>query len=696
MKKLFIPFITLVGISANITAQVAVNSKEERSVKEINSPDALKKSTAFPKDGAESAQLKSKNELKGDKDYFIYSFDDAIEIYSAEKQLSVDGQRKLAKSYYNMNKNTQSEEAYLKLLSMPGGNLPEDYYNYSMALRSDGKYTESAKWMDKFNAEKPEDLRAIDYEANKSKLDNLLKDNIKYNIKNLSINSDAEDFGMSYYKNKIVFASSRTNKVSPKTSYRNGKPYLNIYIAEIDNDQLKNAEIFNKSFNGSMNEGPASFNREGTFMAFTKNEIDLTKKELIVNVEIYFSTYDKEKNKWSKPVPFILNNKEYSVGHPALSADGRTMYFTCNMPGGFGGADLYKVTKGDNGVWGNSENLGNTINTEGDEVFPFYQEKKGLLFFSSNGHFGLGGLDIFCSAMKGSVFGKAINMGSPLNTSSDDFSLIMDSTLARGYFSSNRSGGCGDDDMYSVNFLLNKKITGHAIDKNENPLAATFITLLNNKGDVLDTLTTKSDGAFTFNVESDKNFKLTGEKEKYDEGSNAFSTFGQELLVKSDVILLVTVKKEEIAQAKKEEVAPVKREKTIAEKIEINEDLGKIVGFNPIYFDFHEYKIRPFAEIELNKIVKILNEYPSMSLQLNSHTDCRSSNAYNQILSDKRAKASSDYIKKRIKNPGRIHAKGYGETRLINSCACDIVDTSNCSEEAHQENRRTEFIIIKK
>lgn len=689
--------ITLIGMSYTISAQ-SFSTANQRYTSEIDSESKSffeKLSSTFSGE-EEPASKKSRNEVKGDKLYFIYSYDKAIEAYTSADKLTTDGQRKLAVSYYKMNKDSASEVAYSKLFTMQEGVIAEDYFNYSMVLKSYEKYDEAGKWMDKFAQQKPQDLRTIDYKANKALLPALLENSPKYRINNININSDAEDFGTSYFKNKIVFASSRTTKSMPKKSYRNGKPYLNLYMADVDNDQLKEPEIFNKSFNGNMNEGPASFNKEGTFMAYSKNNYDLTKKELVVNIEIYFSTYDKEKEKWSEPESFLLNNKDYSVGQPSLSDDGKTMYFTCNKPGGFGGADLYKVTRDENGTWGNSTNLGNTINTEGNEVFPFYQEEKGILFFASNGHFGLGNLDIFSSTLKGSVYGKATNLGAPLNSSSDDFSILIDSSLTRGFFSSNRAGGQGDDDIYSVKFIIHKTINGHAKDKNEKYLATTFITLLDDKGYVLDTLTTKNDGAFSFNVESNKDFKLTGKKEKYDEGSNLFSTYSPELVVTSDVTLLLTPKKEAIVQAKKEEVIPVKKEKTVAEKIEVNEDLGKIVGFNPIYFDFEEYELRPFAKTELNKIVDILNEYPSMTLQLNAHTDCRSTMAYNQILSNKRAKASADYIKSRIKNPSRIKAKGYGESKLINSCSCDMVDTKNCSEEDHQANRRTEFIITKK
>ncbi|MBA2611610.1 MAG: OmpA family protein [Bacteroidetes bacterium] len=688
MKNIYIPLIALIGISYSSAAQINASSLNNGYDKqaEYKHKNYSEKLTNISYDKYVDVPKKSKNEIKGDNLYFIYSYDKAIEAYSKDQQLSTDGQRKLATSYYKMNKYTESETAYVKLFTLENGQMPEDYYNYSKVLRANSKYDESATWMDKFQQMKPNDLRAMDYAANKNNLATLLKNDEKQKIKHLSINSNAQDFGASYFKDKIVFASSRTTKANPKTSYRNGKPYLNIYLAEIENGELKNPENFNKEFNGDMNEGPASFNKAGTFMAYSKNNYTLNKKELVVNVEIYFSSYDPLKQEWSKPEGFILNNKDYSLGQPALSADGNTMYFTGNMPGGFGGADIYRVTRTANQAWTNAENLGNTINTEGNEVFPFYQEEKEILFFSSDGRFGVGELDIFSAKHKGLVFETAVNIGAPLNSSSDDFSIVMNNSNSKGYFSSNRGGGSGDDDIYAVDFMTNKTINGRAVDKNEKPLPITFITLLSNTDVVLDTFTTKDNGAFSFNVETDKNYKLIGTKDKYTQGTNTFGTYGTESAVIADVMLSIPVKEETV----------VKKEESIKEKIEVKKDLALIVGFNPIYFDFHEYTILPAAEIELNKIVKVLNENPTMSLQLKAYTDCRASSDYNQKLSDKRAKASSDYIKKKIKNPERIRSKGYGETMLLNKCSCDLNDSSGCSEEAHQANRRTEFIILKK
>lgn len=621
---------------------------------------------------------KSTQELKGDKHFFVYSFDKAIESYAQAKQLSSEGQRRLAESYHNINQNIQSEEAYSKLIIAPEGILPQDYYNYAMVLKTNGKQDEAGKWMDKFKELKPDDLRAKDYAANSAELSNLSKDDGKYKIEHLNINTDAEDFGACYYKNKIVFTSSGATPKKNEEKYNwNGKPFLDMYVSEVDGNQLKTPKVFDKSLNSNMHDGTASFSNDGSYMAFTCNNHDTKRKDTFVGLQICFSTY--KDGQWSNMEHFFLNNKEYSVGQPCLTSDGNTMYFTSDMPGGFGGADIYRIKKDEKGEWGKQENLGDKINTEGNEMFPFYEEKNEILFFTSNGRFGLGGLDIFICAMNGSEFGRVHNAGFPLNTQYDDFAVIVDDKLSSGYFSSDRIGGKGDDDIYSFDLLkldIGKKIMGIAKNADGNAIPKTFITLLDDKDNVIDTLT-RDDGAYTFLVAADKNFKITGQKENYLEGNVVAGTFGKEFIVNVDVVLL---KKEEI----------------IAKAIQVGADLGIIVEFNPdnIYFDYGKYNIRPDAEIELTKIVKIMNEYPTMIVELGSHTDCRSTKGYNQTLSNKRASASAQYIKKRITKPERIYGKGYGETKLINGCACEDVVVSTCSEEEYQKDRRTEFIII--
>jgi outer membrane protein OmpA-like peptidoglycan-associated protein/tetratricopeptide (TPR) repeat protein len=644
MKKLYIPLIVFIGLGINLTAQE-----------------------------------KSRKEKKGDKYVFSYSYDKAIDAYTQAKPLSIDGQRKLAESYHKMGQNTESEVVYSKLVT-ESGVLPEDFFNYAMILKSNGKYDEAHKNLDKFAELKPTDLRAKDYLANKAEFANLLKDDGKYKLVLLDVNTDAQDFGTSYYKNGIVFTSTRAKVKMIKRSYNgNGKPFLNMYVSEVDGSQLKKPEIFDKDFNGKMHDGPASFNKEGTYMAFTRNNARDKSKDKVVELQIFISSY--KDNEWTKAEPFVLNNEAYSVGHPCLSADGKTMYFVTDMPGGYGGTDIYKTTKNEKEEWGKAENLGDKVNTEGDELFPFFEENNRTLLFSSNGRFGLGGQDVFISKMSGSGFSQAVNAGAPLNTQFDDFAAIADGKTNKGYFSSNRAGGKGDDDIYTVDFLKGldaaKRIEGFAKDINGNAVPTTFITLLDEKGKMIDTLTTKADAAFVFYVDTDKNFKLTGKKESYEEGDTLTNTFGKEAIVKADVIML-------------------KKEEVIAKKIIVGADLAKIVEFNPVYFDLDKANIRPDAEAELKKIIKVMNQYPNMTVELGSYTDCRETKDYNQILSDKRAKNSTDYIKAGITTPERISGKGYGEKSLTNDCACDGVVVSDCPEDDHQKNRRTEFIITKK
>jgi outer membrane protein OmpA-like peptidoglycan-associated protein len=631
-------------------------------------------------------QVKSRKELKGDKCFFIYAFEKAIDAYSHTKNLTTEGQRHLAESYHNIRRNAESECAYKKLVSLSEGVIPEDYYDYAMVLKNNGKIEESNNQMDTFYRLNPTDLRAADYNLHKSGLGNLQKDNGNFTVQHLDMNTDAQDFGTSYYKNSVVFASSRAKPKMVVRKYNwNGKPYLDVYISSVENNQLKDPDNFNKKMNGKLHDGPASFTKDGNFVAFTKNDYDVAKKDKTVELQIWFSTF--KDNKWSDPEPFSQNNTEYSVGQPCLSADGNTMYFTSDMPGGYGGSDIYRVTKTTGGEWGKPENLGNKINTEGDEMFPFYEENNGVFFFSSNGRFGLGGQDIFFCALNGSEFGTVINPGVPVNSASDDFAAVIDDKAAKGYLSSDRAGGSGDDDIYSFDILkldIGKQIRGIALDANGNSVPKTFITLTDDQGKLLDTLTTKEDGAFTFLAASGKNFKLSGEKTGYADGVNSTNTFGTALIVNANVVLqkntpVVT------------EIVPA-----VTEIVPVITDLAVTAALNSIYFDLNKYDIRPDAAKELDKIVKIMNDNPAMVVELRSYCDCRDTKEYNQVLSDNRATASADYIKKRITHPDRITGKGYGETHLVNGCDCDGDAAANCSEAEHQKNRRTEFIVIKK
>jgi len=715
-----------------------------------------------------SAQLfsqKSHKEIKGDKYYSYYSFNKAIDKYKAVKDLTVDGQRKLAKSYKNIGKYAEEESAYTSFIETAGA-TPEDYYEYASILIINGKYDEAIKWMNKFKSLKPNDLRVKNFTFDRATIEKLQKDENRYKIINLDINSEEDDFGPAYYNDKIVFASSRERVTTVKRVYNwNQEPFLNIYVATIAGDQLKNVKSFSKKLNQKLHEGPACYSHDAKIFAYTQNNYEGKSKDGVINLQIFFKAMKNDE--WQESTPFKLNNNEYSVGHPFLSRDGKTMYFASDMPGGYGGVDLYKIKCDNYGNWGNPINLGNKINTEGNEMFPFIEETSSTLFFASNGHQGLGGLDLFITPVKGdTTFGKVINMGFPMNTQYDDFALIINDEMKKGYFSSNRAGGKGGDDIYSFEllkpFTFQKMVKGIVKNDKGEVLPNAVIRLLDDNNIEKTKITVGTDGAYSFEVDDAKKYTLAGTKEKYLEGKNTFSSEGKEDIIYSNLILekepklslhamitdkstllplegvkvkllnnltgkeddFITTSSGDIRKALTENKLKdritynivVEKDgylsKTITynrlldkdgqydisislDKIKAGLDIATLIEIKPIYFDLGKFNIRKDAALELDKIVRVMNENPKMVVELGSHTDCRGSMASNESLSNKRALSSAEYIKKKITNPERIYGKGYGESRLKNSCACEGAVKSTCTEAEHQQNRRTEFIIIK-
>jgi len=635
-----------------------------------------------------SAQEKTRKEVKGDKYAFNYSFDKAINTYTHTKNLSPDGQRHLAECYQKLGQNVKAEEVYAKNIMTSSGLVAEDYYNYAMVLKSNGKYEESNAMMNKFSLLKPLDLRAQDFVSSGVKLPLLLADDGKFRINHQAVNSSALDFGPSYYKNSIVFASTKSKTKMVVRNYNwTGKPYWDMYVATVEGSQLKNPRQLDKALNGKMHDGPASFSKDGNMLAFTRNNYNDRSADDVVELQIQFRTLANDK--WSDPTAFVLNNNGYSVGQPWLSANGSTIYFTSDMPGGFGGADLYRISKTTSGAWGVAENLGDKINTEGDEMFPFVEETNGVLFFTSDGRFGLGGLDVFYCAMDGAAFGKVSNAGAPLNTQYNDYAAIVDDKLNLGYFTSDRTGGSGGDDIYSVDLLkmldIGKKIQGIAKDQDGSPVPDTRISLFDDKNQALDSTTSKADGTFSFLVDANKTYTIIGKKDNYVAGETTVNTAVKEYLVNANVNML---KNAEIVPLKAEEISVVTG-KPILTPV-------KFVFDETIYFDLDKFNIRPDAATELDKIVKMMNENPDMIVELSSHADSRGTMAYNQILSNNREKSTAAYIQSRIKKPERIYGKGYGETQLVNDCAGEGEVVSDCKETEHQKNRRTEFTIIPK
>lgn len=627
-----------------------------------------------------TAQEKSEKEQRGDKYMFNYSYDKAIDMYTKVNPLSLEGQRNLAKAYSSLDSNMQAEATYAQITMATTGVAPTDYYNYAVILKTNGKYAESNIAMDKFAESNPSDLRAQSYTSSKGKLTTLQTDVGRYRITPMEINTDGADFGPAYYQNKLVYVSNRAKPamIMHKDNWHR-KPYLDMYIGEIDGNQLKDVKQLSKVLNGRMHDGPASFSNHDSFIAYTHNNYDDKSPDRVVELQLAFSRL--EGGKWQDPQAFAYNGANYSTGHPSLTADGNTLYFSSNMPGGFGGADIYKCTKDAAGAWSKPENLGNLVNTEGDELFPFIQEKKQLLLFSSNGRFGLGGFDIFVCELNGLSIIKVFNAGFPLNSQYDDFGAVVNTTMTKGYFSSNRVGGKGDDDLYAFDimkgFEIRKKIEGFAKEINGKVIPSASVVLYNEQNIVVDSITTPINGSFTFFAENDKNYRLMGTKINFNSGEVAASTFGPLEVVKVDVIL-------------------TKKAIPVVEKIKENADLAEILELNTIYFDLDKSNIREDARRELDKIIIIMNEYPEMVVTLKSYTDCRATVQYNQKLSERRALSTTNYIKRKITKPSRITGVGYGETKISSSCACEGNALTNCSETEYQLQRNTEFIIIKK
>ena len=372
--------------------------------------------------------------------------------------------------------------------------------------------------------------------------------------------------------------------------------------------------------------------------------------------------------KWTNIKPTNLNNPNYIVYHPSLSNDGKTLYFASDMPGGEGGTDIYKSSINEDGSLSAPINLGNIVNTEGNESFPFIYGEDETLYFSSDGHVGFGLLDVFVSIKnENNEIVNVINLGEPINSKKDDFAYFLSKDGFKGYISSNRKGGMGGDDVYAFTRIPPLTLKGQIFDAvNNEPVAGAKVVLSRENGEELTYFITEEDGAYEHLIPRDEKFILKGSKEKYQDAIKEFSSFGLEK--KTELIVNLNIP-----------MAPI-------------EDVVVLADLETIYFDLDKHNIRPDAAVELDKVVALMNKYPGMVIRLESHTDSRANDDYNMRLSNRRAKSTYDYIVSKGINADRITKyEGFGETQLVNKCSNNVP----CSEQEHQLNRRTEFIIIK-
>jgi outer membrane protein OmpA-like peptidoglycan-associated protein/tetratricopeptide (TPR) repeat protein len=614
-----------------------------------------------------------------DKKYEQYAFIDAISTYErvAEKGYKDEKMfQKLGNAYYFNAELDKAAKWYGELFLMNENQEPEYLYRYSQTLKSIGEYDKANKMLDQFNKKSGNDLRAKLYEKHKDYLEEIKANSGRFNVEDAGINSEFSDYGTSFLGNKLIFASARdTGGISKKVFKWTNQSFTNLYSSDVKSDgKLEEPKRFGNRINSKFHESTPVFTKDGLTMYFTRNNFLDGKKgkdsKRITLLKIYKAIL--EDGQWKDVTELPFNSDQYSVAHPALSNDDKTLYFASDMPGTFGQSDLFKVTINEDGTYSTPENLGTKINTEGRETFPFVSDDNEL-YFATDGRPGLGGLDIYVAKIeKDKSFNEVQNVGAPINGPKDDFGFFIDSKSRIGFFTSNREGGKGYDDIYK--FSETKKLTceqilkGTITDKESGDfLEDAKMSLFDEKYQLLKGNVTNKRGQYSFEVECGKTYYVRAEKRNYETKEGSIS----------------------IEKVNGESYLSLELEKRI-KPIGVGTDLAKTLDIPIIYFDLDKSFIRKDAAFELEKIVAVMNEFPKIKIDIRSHTDSRQTAQYNEALSDRRAKSTRNWLIKNGIDASRLTAKGYGESQLVNKCA----DGVQCTEAEHQANRRSEFVVI--
>ncbi|MEX1384001.1 OmpA family protein [Lutibacter sp.] len=611
---------------------------------------------------------------RAERQFNNFSFVKAIETYEKLIDTSFNkhyAMRKLGDAYIMLRQPEKALEIYKEVVKQE--NVPSEYYlYYAQTLRANGDYEASKEWMKKFkDAGNEQDSRVKSFFKDDDLASAIFNASEKNTLQKLNINTKFNEFGAVELNDDIIFSSSRDEGVSVKRLYAWDKqPLLDLYKVSKEGASVATTKQLEGGVNTIHHDGPATFNSEGTKMYFSRNNYYESKKindsQGIMHVGIYSA--ELVNGKWENVKPINLNNPNYIVYHPSLSEDGKKLYFASNMPGGIGGTDIYVSNVLEDGTFDTPVNLGNIINTEGNEAFPFIYNEENLLYFSSDGHVGLGLMDVFVAVKdENNKTVNVINLGEPINSRKDDFAYNLSKDGFKGFISSNRKGGAGGDDIYAFTRIPPLTLKGTIYDAvNNDPVAGAKVLLTRENGEELAYFITKEDGAYEHLIPRDEKFILKGSKEKYQDVAKNFSSFGLEKEKELIVDLNIPMK-------------PI-------------EDVVILADLETIYFDLDKYNIRPDAAVELDKVVALMNKYPEMVIRLESHTDSRANDDYNMVLSNNRAKSTYNYIISNGIDASRITKyEGFGESQLVNKCSNNI----KCSEEEHQLNRRTEFIIIK-
>ncbi|MGM9477965.1 OmpA family protein [Pedobacter sp. GSP4] len=621
-----------------------------------------------------------------DKQYGLFNYSKAIDLYEQayKKKATLHAAERLASAYAMVYNYKQAESWYAIAAKMPGSS-PENTLGYARALQGNSKYSE-AKVQYLSYIEKKKDVSEKQQAVWVASCDSALKwikNPKKIELVNQkALNSSQSDWGAVNYQGGVVFTSDRSDSKLESSEGRpflrfdgskepdkqvygwTGNGYLKLYFKASPNDSL---QLFPIKAGTRYHVGSASFTADGRTMYFTLTRISdelerLKKQPTTVNVEIFSSTKGSD-GKWGEPVSFAYNNvNEYSVGDPFITTDGNSLYFASNMPGGLGGTDIYVCLKTDAGEWGKPINL-KEVNTEGNDRSPVFDEKDNF-YFSSDGRVGMGGLDVYQALREGGKIGRVENLGYPFNSPQDDFGFSLNEKGGIVYLSSNRDGGVGSDDIYTIDqkMILAFKLEGRVFDRGSNqPIAGALVTLTKVNGGILKT-ETDDNGGYKFNLAKEAEYNVTAEKTGYRSDVENLATIG----LTTSAVLEQDLHLEAIV-------------------------IDKAIRIENIYYDFDKWNIRADAAVELDKLVKIMKDNPTIWIELGSHTDSRGKDGYNLSLSQKRAESAVQYIISRGIDKNRIAAKGYGETQLLNKCANGV----DCTDAEHQLNRRTEFKIVK-
>ncbi|MEQ8217705.1 MAG: OmpA family protein [Arenibacter sp.] len=608
------------------------------------------------------------------------NFTEAINVY---QQLESNKKRpkplfveRLAESYFNINDYTNAKIWYEKLYALKEKNVDEvTFIRYVQSLKACEEYSTANNLIKEYY--NYDELKLASILEQEKYLDSLLGQTPTYEIKNLEINSPQSDFAPMYYKNDIVFSSSRAPEFSEDMEYSwNNQPYLSILTATRDTatGELKDVRKLHSNIQSSYHEGTLTYSSDYKTVYFTQNY--LKGNELQVNPKGFSNMQilrgDVEGDSIVNAVSLKFNNPKYSFGHPFLTEDGKRLFFVANMYGGFGETDIYYVDIKEDGKLGPATNLGPSVNTPGREMFPFIAGQ--YLYFASDSHFGLGGLDIFKAEIESEDgFGMAKNMGMPINSNMDDFAFIINHSKNTGYFSSNRVDGKGDDDIYSFNKSVEMLVyKGNVLDDmTKAPIAQGTIKVYDENKQLVTEAVTDEKGNFEVALDPNRNHIFAFFKLEYKQEIKMVNNADSPSLFKDINNTVLTPFSSFI----------------------VNEGGVEKIKVNPIFFNLNRFNITYKAAAELDKIVSFMNDFPNVKIKIEAHTDSRASDAFNMELSNNRAKSTQDYLVYMGIDASRIEsAIGYGESRLINNCANGVP----CSNEDHLANRRCDFIIIGK